>query len=198
MLNFITLIGICLLTIILIVCLMNPQNLNYKNLGKENFTVFHPDLNIRNRINEVNEQKRIRNKESNKTRLELNQTHNINQIETRLSNYDIILSSIMENINDVPECREIDLFPRRAPGESGVTGSTCEDKTPEVCELNPYCELVSDATSGIQTCNPKSLISECANIMVAQPTTAINPVVNYKPNRFFLYPNVLNKVSTLL
>ena len=114
-----------------------------------------------------------------------------------LSNYDIILSSIMQNINDVPVCREIDLFPRRAPGEPGVVGSRCQEKTAQVCELNPYCELVTNDL-GVKSCNPKSLNPECANIMEPQPTTAINPVVNYKPNRFFLYPSVLKKVSTLL
>ena len=121
MLNFITLIGICLLAIILIVCLINPailnkinntNNSNNSNKVRENFTVFRPDTDIRNRINEVNENKRSINRERNIENANLNQNRTINEIEARLSNYDIILSSIMENINDVPVCREIDLFPK--------------------------------------------------------------------------------------
>lgn len=193
MLNFITLVGICLLAIILIVCLINKANTNNR---KENFVVFHPDNNIRKKINLVNENKRAINRERNISNNNLNKTRTINEIETKLSNYDIILSSIMENINDIPICREIDLFPNNAPGQDGVVGTTCEEKNKDVCELNPYCELLKN--NSIQTCKPKTLNSECANIMTPQPTTAINPNVNFKPNRFFLYPNLLKKASSLL
>ena len=161
----------------------------------EMFTIGH-DTAFFNKLKSVNEKKRSNNLKKNKEIYSENQKLRIDRIQKEVNKMDEFLKNIQNSLNNqnIPICREIDLNHKIVE-----SNDPCKDKHLNDCELNSFCVIDKNTSTGDKFCRKKELNPACKDILQEYTETLPDgsEVKKKKITKLFLYPKVMQEIRNL-
>ena len=151
------------------------------------------DTEFLNKLKSVNDKLNETSLKKNKEIYNENQKLQLETIQKEVDKFDEIIRNI-KNIHNLPICREIDLNHKVVD-----TNDPCKDKKLNDCELNRFCVIDKNTSTGDKFCRKKELNPACRDILQEFVETLPNGdvVKKKKITKLFLYPKIMQEIKNL-
>ena len=158
----------------------------------EMFSIAH-DADFLEKLKSVNDKQNDNSLKKHKEIYNENQKLQIEMIQKEVDKFDELIKNI-QNIHNLPICREIDLNHKVVD-----TNDPCINKNLNDCELNSFCVIDKDVSTGDKFCRKKELNPACRDILQEFIETLPNGDIVKKKRitKLFLYPKIMQEIKNL-